>query len=1056
MSNGTYQQFLDALRAFESGWDRDRYESGDISDAQLTQWAGGAVQEFYPDYMSWSDLSADEWKEMSYKSTNSLGFVGYQFGEALLIDLGYYDDDFYYGNGAPRITWDGTWTGKNGVESLDDFKTEEAQEVAIREAFGYNLQVIEKMLAAQGKSVDDYIGTTGRYQDGGQTVEVEITLTGLLAAAHLRGGTGAVNLLLNDAVSQDEYGTSILQYMEQFGGFDAPSVAEAIEYFESRKTGDEGLGTPDDGMNNSITIDNADVVVNWDYGEQTVVADFDADVDTIYIAWVSAAHLVVSETSAGVVFSIPSNMHTVTLQGVKLADLEMSRIHAEDQSARDELKMHISSADDGDDGDDPTDDDDIERDDVTVDNATHVIDWAWGKTVVDENFDPAMDTIFINRMPADKVYITETAGNVVFSVPTNKQTLTLVGVTLDDLNPSHINAKNKGMVSEIDYVLSGGTMGAIDDPILITEDNATHAIEWNWGRKVSDPDFDPASDTIYIGRMPPSKITIEEMDGNLVFSVPSNKQTLTLEGIGFKDLDPEMIYVMNKKVRADLYQRIEDAADMGEDPHDPEDPHDGMEGMMTTISLETGNQQVTFDASKDMVHIEAGVTGERFDIFEESGDALGLTTRMVVLDEMGMVQSTTILLGVGLDDLSLANFSIAEQSALNEVVAAINAVVTNPGDGTDGYPVLYDNDGTYAQGAGESEMGGIRYIGGAGGDDIVGFDVTKDQVDVGGTSVHGLIITKTPAGELVLDNPWTGAMKIVQGVNIQDMTMDNFAVVGNEHLRQDIGGVMSWELDVGPRNADTVYVRSHEYGVSETVDNFDPTTMKISFLYFGTRERLSVEDTDAGLEISSLPTGQSMTLTGVKKADLIPGLLEFHHDQVVEDNLEVPFGFSAEAVTLVSRGELLTPSAPAGATTDGYQTRPGDFTGANVDYEEPTGGGNTDRDLKQYDKVALNDGASDTVAIEWSWIDREAYSGFDVDNDVINFGTLNSENLSVFENDGNLFIEVYEHGGNSTALLGVQAEDLSEANLRAPGWNNVIREGSDFMDQLVDLGFEFG
>ena len=41
---------------------------------------------------------------MAYRSTNSFGFVGYQFGEALLIDLGYYDDDFYYGNGASTNT----------------------------------------------------------------------------------------------------------------------------------------------------------------------------------------------------------------------------------------------------------------------------------------------------------------------------------------------------------------------------------------------------------------------------------------------------------------------------------------------------------------------------------------------------------------------------------------------------------------------------------------------------------------------------------------------------------------------------------------------------------------------------------------------------------------------------------------------------------------------------------------------------------------------------------------------------------------------------------------
>jgi hypothetical protein len=132
MSKGTYEEFRDALRAFESGWDRARYETGQIQDWQLNQWAGGTVEEFYPGVSSWGDLTDEQWDAMSYRSMNSLGFVGYQFGEALLIDLGYYDDDQFYGNGASTNTWDGTWTGKNGVNSLEEFMTKEAQESLFR------------------------------------------------------------------------------------------------------------------------------------------------------------------------------------------------------------------------------------------------------------------------------------------------------------------------------------------------------------------------------------------------------------------------------------------------------------------------------------------------------------------------------------------------------------------------------------------------------------------------------------------------------------------------------------------------------------------------------------------------------------------------------------------------------------------------------------------------------------------------------------------------------------------------------------------------------------
>ncbi|MBB4583537.1 hypothetical protein GGE45_005911 [Rhizobium aethiopicum] len=239
----TYVCFLAALLAFESGWDRDRYNAGIIQDWQLTQWAGGPVETYYPHHASWSELTDDEWKAMSYRSTNSLGFVGYQFGEALLIDLGYYQDDVYYGAGSATNTWDGTWTGKRGIGSLDNFRTGEAQTFAIQEAFGYNLQILQNQLSVYGKSLDNYIGTTRNYTEQGQTVSVELTLSGILAASHLRGAWGTASLLLTDTVSTDENGTSILQYIKQFGGYETPGIAALIAFHDGKVVGDEGLGS---------------------------------------------------------------------------------------------------------------------------------------------------------------------------------------------------------------------------------------------------------------------------------------------------------------------------------------------------------------------------------------------------------------------------------------------------------------------------------------------------------------------------------------------------------------------------------------------------------------------------------------------------------------------------------------------------------------------------------------------------------------------------------------------------------------------------------------------
>lgn len=153
-----------------------------------------------------------------YNIENQLGFMGkYQFGEALLIDLGYYRANSYYGQqGIAKNYWRGIWTGKNGVNSKQDLLNNKnnVQERAIQEAFALNLNRINNQLRQNGRSLKDFIGQ----QRGG----VVITTSGILAAAHLRGEGGVVQLLLNNQVSRDENGTSILAYLREFGGFRTP------------------------------------------------------------------------------------------------------------------------------------------------------------------------------------------------------------------------------------------------------------------------------------------------------------------------------------------------------------------------------------------------------------------------------------------------------------------------------------------------------------------------------------------------------------------------------------------------------------------------------------------------------------------------------------------------------------------------------------------------------------------------------------------------------------------------------------------------------------------
>ena len=151
-----------------------------------------------------------------YSTPNTLNFIGkYQFGEGILQDLGYFipSGQIYNGgqNGIDKNYWRGRWTGKNGINRIQDFlgNNNNVQEIAIEEAFKIFWGRIRQNL-----SIGDYLG--------GRVGGVRITCSGILAAAHLRGEYGVINLLRYGYVSRDEYNTSILTYLNDFSGYQTP------------------------------------------------------------------------------------------------------------------------------------------------------------------------------------------------------------------------------------------------------------------------------------------------------------------------------------------------------------------------------------------------------------------------------------------------------------------------------------------------------------------------------------------------------------------------------------------------------------------------------------------------------------------------------------------------------------------------------------------------------------------------------------------------------------------------------------------------------------------
>ena len=208
------------------------------------------------------------WREIQASVINYLGFVGFQFQESDLVVLGYYKYDtvpvkgvnypshyvdipnHYWENGVtqfftddpdlvstPTVVTDTVnfkddlFLGKNGIYSVADFKDPDKQVYIIKDHFQNKYEGIVSGLKARGKELSEYLGTTITWNGlkppvspppGKRSNTVKITLSGLLAGAHLRGAQGVVALLVDHKNPQDESGTYILQYVQDYAGYKTP------------------------------------------------------------------------------------------------------------------------------------------------------------------------------------------------------------------------------------------------------------------------------------------------------------------------------------------------------------------------------------------------------------------------------------------------------------------------------------------------------------------------------------------------------------------------------------------------------------------------------------------------------------------------------------------------------------------------------------------------------------------------------------------------------------------------------------------------------------------
>src|SRR5215217_4143895 len=134
-----------------------------------------------------------------------LGFAGaYQNAEASLQMVGYYRPD-----GTWQNDWQTGWTGKDGINSLQDFLNNPAvQDKALGEYYDYLWHTEIPQLG-----LTKYLGT--------EVAGVTLTESGLLAGAHLVGADGLARFLDSggQVVPTDPFGTTVATYIQKFNGY---------------------------------------------------------------------------------------------------------------------------------------------------------------------------------------------------------------------------------------------------------------------------------------------------------------------------------------------------------------------------------------------------------------------------------------------------------------------------------------------------------------------------------------------------------------------------------------------------------------------------------------------------------------------------------------------------------------------------------------------------------------------------------------------------------------------------------------------------------------------
>lgn len=1007
MSNGTFTDFLDALRAFESGVDYDRYLSGQITEWQIRSWVGDA---------NWNAWQAGQlsWRDMQYTSVNSLGFVGYQFGEALLDDLGYYQ-------GNTGNLWTGHFTGKNGVDSFATLKTD-IQEAIILDAFGYNLNVIESGLEAKGTNLDALIGSQRTYVDtNGQSVTVTLTLTGILAAAHLRGAWGTLDLLNNGSASADEYGTSILKYIQQFGAYDTPSYSVLISAHQVGKTlavaeelwqddfNNDGIvadysgwdGTQGDGGSTGGGTGGGEATVttiNWMWGTNTVLA-FDPDLDVLDFGWFQKDNFSIAEVGGSVVITISGNNQTYKLDGVTLAELSMDNIRAKDAGAIEEWADALDSSP-------PTTpslslaDASVQEGDAGTKLMTFTVTLSAAATgpvtvaysTADDTATSGSDYVaasgtltFVAGETSKTIQVTVkgdtvTEGNETFTIRlANASGATIADgsatgtITNDDTAPA------LPALSVADVSLREGNSGTAEMMFIVTLDKAaTGPVTVNYAT---------ANGTATAGS------DYVALTGTLTFAAGETSQMVhvVVNGDAAVEANETFSLILSNATGA----TIVDGTAVGQitDDDTEVDPGTGP-GKVYLVNSVSGADIVGFDPAVDK--IDLGSANIHSFIVIDTPQGFGFMSPWS--GEQVIVQ------GVRLSDLSVENFKFIDNNHLREALSGVLAWENGP---------VLATDTVYMR---SHEVGQV---------DRVAFDPATDVVNFKFyASRENLSMTDSSEGVVIADLS-TGQTLILLGVTRAQLSSTNFEFTFTQVREDDLSG----KIGMGQASNSQIVDFNLPIAGGGTVAGASGATDGVTGSDSGALPALSIGDLSV-VEGNGEYAHFMFVVTLDKAADgpvtvaysSADGTATADADYVVSSGtVTFAAGETSKTILVDIKGDVLVEknetftvklSAPTGATI-----ADGTAIGTIVD------------DDREPDQSHVGNGEADTFAITWAWGTNQVIN-FDTALDSLDFNWMGKDNFSIAEVNGSTVITV--EGNNQTyKLTDVSLAELSLANIAA-------------------------